>query len=264
MPMFAVIASRVLLGTRHSARLYLTLLPIVGGVVVATLASPREPGAGDGTLWWFGLGAAVAATLVQVVQNLYSKLLLTEMHFDHLNLQLHVCVLCWLVLAPIWVVTERAAFFAFLAHEETDASGALRQLAFASVTYYAQSLLAFSLVARATVVSYSVGGTVKRVVVIVASIVFFNTAVTAANSVGIFATLAGVFLYNHVRQSGPEPEKPDEPPAFVAMLRGVGSGRPGAFEDAAAEMPRAYSSLDLDGGYGELVVTHNDSWVRHV
>jgi len=54
---------------------------------------------------------------------------------------------------------------------------------------------------RVTPVTHSVGNCVKRVVVIVSSVLFFRTPVSVINATGTAIALAGVFAYSRVTAS---------------------------------------------------------------
>ncbi|PON84221.1 Sugar phosphate transporter domain containing protein [Trema orientale] len=55
-------------------------------------------------------------------------------------------------------------------------------------------------------VTHAVGNCVKRVVVIVSTVVFFQTPVSPINSLGTAVALAGVFLYSRAKRIKPKPK----------------------------------------------------------
>lgn len=56
--------------------------------------------------------------------------------------------------------------------------------------------MAFTLLSIVSPVTYSVANTLKRVFVIVVSILYFQNPVTMSNAIGIVIALTGIFLYN--------------------------------------------------------------------
>ena len=65
MPIFTVVITRVALGTRHATLTYLSLMPIVGGVAVATLS--------EVSFDLMGLLTALAATCGFAIITIFSK-----------------------------------------------------------------------------------------------------------------------------------------------------------------------------------------------
>ncbi|PPD90324.1 hypothetical protein GOBAR_DD12726 [Gossypium barbadense] len=67
-----------------------------------------------------------------------------------------------------------------------------------------KSLVSYMILQRVSPVTHSVGNCVKRVVVIVSSVLFFKTPVSPINSLGTGIALAGVFLYSRVKRIKPK------------------------------------------------------------
>lgn len=66
--------------------------------------------------------------------------------------------------------------------------------------------VSYMILQRVSPVTHSVGNCVKRVVVIVTSVLFFRTPVSPINSIGTGIALAGVFLYSRVKRIKPKPK----------------------------------------------------------
>ncbi|WVZ93751.1 hypothetical protein U9M48_039708 [Paspalum notatum var. saurae] len=68
------------------------------------------------------------------------------------------------------------------------------------------AMVSYMILARVSPVTHSVGNCVKRVVVIVTSVLFFRTPVSPINSLGTAVALAGVFLYSQLKRLKPKPK----------------------------------------------------------
>ncbi|THG12772.1 hypothetical protein TEA_028991 [Camellia sinensis var. sinensis] len=76
----------------------------------------------------------------------------------------------------------------------------------AALCFHAYQQVSYMILQRVSPVTHSVGNCVKRVVVIVTSVLFFRTPVSPINSMGTGVALAGVFLYSRVKRIKPKPK----------------------------------------------------------
>ncbi|KAF8399677.1 hypothetical protein HHK36_015548 [Tetracentron sinense] len=72
--------------------------------------------------------------------------------------------------------------------------------------FHSYQQVSYSILQMVSPVTHSVGNCVKRVVVIVTSVLFFQTPVSPINCLGTAVALAGVFLYSRVKQIKPKPK----------------------------------------------------------
>lgn len=70
----------------------------------------------------------------------------------------------------------------------------------AALCFHSYQQVSYMILQRVSPVSHSIGNCVKRVVVIITSIVVFRTPVSMLNGVGTGIALAGVFLYSWVKK----------------------------------------------------------------
>ena len=76
--------------------------------------------------------------------------------------------------------------------------------ALAGFCFHGYQKLSYLILARVSPVTHSVANCVKRVVVIVASVLFFRTPISPVNALGTGVALGGVFLYSRLKRTKPK------------------------------------------------------------
>ncbi|PYH40633.1 putative ER to Golgi transport protein (Sly41) [Aspergillus saccharolyticus JOP 1030-1] len=210
-PLFTVMAYRLLFRIRYARATYLSLVPLTLGVMLACSTGFSTN--------FFGILCALVAALVFVSQNIFSKKLFNEAaraesylestnrrKMDKLNLLYYCSGLAFILTLPIWFVCEGYPLISdFLqdgAISLTGKEGSLDhgalflEFVFNGVSHFAQNILAFVLLSMISPVSYSVASLVKRVFVIIVSIVWFGSSTTLVQGLGILLTFIGLYLYD--------------------------------------------------------------------
>jgi len=75
-----------------------------------------------------------------------------------------------------------------------------RRLLSAGICFHAYQQLSYMILSRVAPVTHSIANSVKRVVVIVASVIAFNHPLSTQNAIGTGIALFGVFLYSQAKR----------------------------------------------------------------
>jgi solute carrier family 35 protein E1 len=185
-----------LLGEQLPLPVYLTLLPIIGGVAIASLK--------ELSFTMLALGSAMLSNVSSAARGVLSKKTMTGKqigeNLDAQNLYAVLTAMSTCVLIPLMLAVEGTAFFP--AFNKVVESGAYTQKALATLvgmsglTYYAYNEVAFLALGKVNPVTHAVGNTIKRVVIIVASVIAFKTPMSTGSVVGSSIAIAGTLMYS--------------------------------------------------------------------
>ena len=107
---------------------------------------------------------------------------------DNINLFSLITIVSFLITAPIALLVEGVRFTpSALAAAGVSASDIGSKALLAGVLFHAYQQISYMILSRVTPVTHSIGNCVKRVVVIVSSVIIFQTPVTCARPL-IFVT----------------------------------------------------------------------------
>ncbi|CAO2210698.1 unnamed protein product [Urochloa humidicola] len=202
-PFFSVLLSAIFLGELPTVSVVLSLLPIVGGVALASLT--------EASFNWAGFWSAMASNVTFQSRNVLSKKLMVkkdnEESLDNINLFSIITVMSFFLLAPVAFFTEGVKMTpTFLQSAGLNVNQVLTRSLLAALCFHAYQQVSYMILAVVSPVTHSVGNCVKRVVVIVTSVLFFRTPVSPINSLGTAIALAGVFIYSQLKRLKPKPK----------------------------------------------------------
>ncbi|KAL8686908.1 MAG: hypothetical protein Q9218_006774 [Villophora microphyllina] len=214
-PLFTVLAYRFVFNIHYATATYLSLIPLTLGVVLACSVEF------SGNI--FGILCAFGGAIIFVTQNIFSKKLFNEaarveaegplptalmqkhqhQKLDKLNLLCYCSGLAFLLTCPIWLWTEGLPILSSpilltpFPEEPAHATTNLPlEFFFNGIFHFGQNILAFVLLSMVSPVTYSVASLIKRVFVIVVSIVWFGSETTRVQGLGIALTFLGLYLYD--------------------------------------------------------------------
>ncbi|KAE9620128.1 hypothetical protein Lal_00040295 [Lupinus albus] len=197
-PLFTVVLSSLLLGERPTFWVVSSLIPIVGGVVLASMT--------EVSFNWVGFSTAMASNLTNQSRNVLSKKLMTNEKetLDNINLYSVITIISFILLVPFAIFLEGVKFSPSYLQSAASEGLNVRELCMRSVLaafcFHAYQQVSYGILEMVSPVSHSVGNCVKRVVVIASSVIFFKTPLSLINTLGTAIALVGVFLYSRAKR----------------------------------------------------------------
>ncbi|XP_050224128.1 triose phosphate/phosphate translocator, non-green plastid, chloroplastic [Mercurialis annua] len=198
-PFFSVLLSAMFLGEMPTLWVVGSIIPIMGGVALAS--------ATEASFNWAGFWSAMASNLTNQSRNVLSKKVMVkkEDSMDNITLFSIITIMSFFLLTPVTLFMEGVKFTpAYLQSAGLNVKQVYMRSLIAALCFHAYQQVSYMILQRVSPVTHSVGNCVKRVVVIVSSVIFFRTPVSPINSLGTGIALAGVFLYSRVKRIKPK------------------------------------------------------------
>lgn len=197
-PLFTSFISSVFFKEYLSTTSYITLLPIIIGV---SLASLKEI-----SFSWFCLGCGIISNLFAAARSVYSKKVMCgdTQCIEELSPENYYYLLTFLsslLLIPITVTFEGGKLYSLcrMLLSSSSISSSMKEgfidTLISGVLYYLYNDLSFSVLDNIHPVSHSVANVLKRIVIIVSSVIVFRNPLSYYGTVGTVLSMAGVFLY---------------------------------------------------------------------
>merc|ERR1719238_427931 len=199
-PVWSALLSAVLFRDFLPLPVYLSLVPIIAGV---SLASLKEL-----TFSWMSFVAGTASAVTSAAKAILSKKVLDGKplgeNLTPANMFAILSILGFISIVPVSLILEgpaaaAAAWAAALAKGYTNGQ-LVRLLSISGFLYYIYNEVAFLALAEVAPVTHAVTNTVKRVVIILASILVFKTTITPLGALGSGITIVGALLYALAKQ----------------------------------------------------------------
>lgn len=205
-PFWTCLICTMYLNETYSWKTYLTLVPIVSGIA---LASYNET-----SFNLFGFIIACTSAVSQTVYNLLMKntLKTNQIAFDSSTLLVYACAGTSLLLFPISVLhhlfddTVKKFTLESVFSESIQVDTALVLLV-CGINYYCEMSFAVRVIDALGPLGYSVADVFRRLVVIIASIVIFGNSISTYNALGIVVSMVGVLAYNVLSVPAKDPKE---------------------------------------------------------
>lgn len=187
-PFFTVMLETIWLRVdQKDNRIFQSLVPIVGGVMLATWTEAEFEMTGF-------LAALLASVVTALLSILTSKLLKTSLNSP--NLMYYMAPLSAGMLIPIVSVSEASPLATDL---ETRNLSLLLTLLISGIVAFALNTLTFLLINNTSALTYTVVGNVKVVFSIIFSVIILGNQVGIGNAIGCLITLAGAAWYSQIK-----------------------------------------------------------------
>ncbi|KAL8510561.1 hypothetical protein ACS0TY_017401 [Phlomoides rotata] len=195
-PAFSVLVSRFILGESFPPGVYLSLLPIIGGCGLAALTELNFN--------MTGFMGAMISNLAFVFRNIFSKKGMKGKSISGMNYYACLSMLSLVILTPFAFAVEGPQLWATGFREALSPTGPGSQIvwwmAAQSVFYHLYNQVSYMSLDEISPLTFSVGNTMKRISVIVSSIIIFQTPVQPVNALGAAIAVLGTFLYSQAKQ----------------------------------------------------------------
>ncbi|KAK2983427.1 hypothetical protein RJ640_016034 [Escallonia rubra] len=190
-PAFSVVFSS-LLGDSYPLPVWLSILPIVFG---CSLAAVTEVTFNVGGLW-----GALISNVGFVFRNIFSKRSLQSFkEVNGLNLYGWITILSFFYLFPVAIFVEGSQWVGGY-HKAIETIGKPATfylwVMLSGVFYHLYNQSSYEALDEISPLTFSVGNTMKRVVVIVATVLVFRNPVRPLNALGSAIAIFGTFLYS--------------------------------------------------------------------
>ena len=209
-PIATVLLTLVCLpGEKVTALVFLSLLPIVAGVAISSLS--------DTSFNLLGFCMAMGSNLCFSARSILAKLLRSSLgkQMDNANLFVHVNLYGALALLPMCIYFEGPLLFKVLMAGGKPA----RLFMLNDLFYYLNNQMNFLVLEKVDAVTHGLINCGRRVANILFAIVWFGTAVTIFNGIGISLALSGAYAYMKVKQISSRPSLPPSASPLVGRAK---------------------------------------------
>lgn len=192
-PAFSVIVSRLLLGETFPLGVYLSLLPIIGGCALAAVTELNFN--------MTGFMGAMISNVAFVFRNIFSKRGMKGTAVSGMNYYACLSMLSLLILTPFAVAVEGPQMWAAGWQKAVADIGPnfVWWVAAQSVFYHLYNQVSYMSLDEISPLTFSIGNTMKRISVIVSSIIIFHTPIQPVNALGAAIAILGTFLYSQAK-----------------------------------------------------------------
>ncbi|GAB2298842.1 glycerol-3-phosphate O-acyltransferase 2 [Dionaea muscipula] len=193
-PAFSVLFSRFLLGESFPMSVYLSLIPIIGGCALAAVTELNFN--------MIGFMGAMISNVAFVFRNIFSKRAMNRKSVSGMNYYACLSMMSLLILIPFAIAVEGPQVWAAGWQLALSQIGPqfVWWVAAQSIFYHLYNQVSYMSLDQISPLTFSIGNTMKRISVIVSSIIIFHTPVQPVNALGAAIAILGTFLYSQAKK----------------------------------------------------------------
>ena len=192
-PAVSAAMSAVLLKSFLPLPVYASLLPVMGGVALASMS--------ELSFTWLSFLSAMVSNFSSAARGIVGKMQMGKSmgkNMDAMNLYAVMTILSAIICLPVSLALEGSKFIPTM--KAMQAAGTLKsfwiQSFVTAMFYYSYNEVAFLTLDNVAPVTHALGNTIKRVVIIIASVLVFGTKMTSQGVLGSSIAIGGVLLYS--------------------------------------------------------------------
>lgn len=192
-PFFTAVFAYIMTVRRESWITYLTLIPVVTGVIIAS--------GGEPSFHLFGFIMCIGATAARALKSVLQGILLSSEgeKLNSMNLLLYMAPIAVIFLLPATLFMEENVVGITLALARKDVK-IIWYLLFNSSLAYFVNLTNFLVTKHTSALTLQVLGNAKGAVAVVISILIFRNPVSVTGMLGYSLTVIGVILYSEAKK----------------------------------------------------------------
>ncbi|KAI4306787.1 hypothetical protein L6164_030033 [Bauhinia variegata] len=192
-PFFTAVFAYLMTLKREAWLTYVTLIPVVTGVIIAS--------GGEPSFHLFGFIICVAATAARALKSVLQGILLSSEgeKLNSMNLLLYMAPMAVVFLLPATLIMEENVVGITLALARDDVK-IIWYLLFNSSLAYFVNLTNFLVTKHTSALTLQVLGNAKGAVAVVVSILIFRNPVSVTGMLGYTLTVFGVLLYSEAKK----------------------------------------------------------------
>ncbi|XP_011076749.1 probable sugar phosphate/phosphate translocator At3g11320 [Sesamum indicum] len=192
-PFFTAVFAYLITLKMESWLTYVTLIPVVAGVIIAS--------GGEPSFHLFGFIMCLGATAARALKSVGQEILLSseEEKLDSMNLLLYMAPIAVVLLLPVTLFVEENVVSITLALARED-TRIIWLLLFNSALAYFVNLTNFLVTKHTSALTLQVLGNAKGAVAVVVSILIFKNPISATGMLGYSLTVFGVILYGEANK----------------------------------------------------------------